>query len=288
MSFLNNIPFLSSLTSSGNPNDRISLFYALMTMLPFGQLWARIFWLDGSLDKLWLLLPIPFFAPPFSIIPALAMYFGFIKKGQGGPTYDKFMLIPIIFKFILASLVPMFLTYINKTEYEYDEDDEYEDDYEDEQEKPSETKIFLYIFIFQIFIGMIPNLIRTYNICPNLTFRSFTKAFIDSTMSNGIGEIVPFVLQWIPFTGIILKGIRGILGLIELFTGIDIDTQFLNVLWCIFFSLGYIIINMLNGTNINKYCNIDLLGSDSGDMFGLVIVLIITLFVKVFNKFSLV
>jgi hypothetical protein len=135
MSFLNNIPFLSSLTSSGNPNDRISLFYALMTMIPFGQLWARIFWLDGSLDKLWLLLPIPFFAPPFSIIPALAMYFGFIKKGQGGPTYDRFMLIPIIFKFILASLVPMFLTYINKTEYEYDEDDEYDEDEEEYEEE---------------------------------------------------------------------------------------------------------------------------------------------------------
>jgi hypothetical protein len=286
MSFLNNIPFLSSLTSSGNPNDRISLFYALMTMLPFGQLWARIFWLDGSLDKLWLLFPVPFFAPPFSIIPALAMYFGFIKKGQGGPTYDKFMLIPIIFKFILASLVPMFLTYINKTEYEYDDEDEYDEYDEDEEEGPSETKIFLYIFIFQIFIGMIPNLIRTYKLCPNLKFSSFTKAFIDSTMSNGIGEILPFVLKWIPFTGIPLRIISSVLSVIGLFIGLDLDEQFLNVLWAICFSLGYIIINMLNGTNINKYCNIDLLGRDSGDMFGLIIVLIITLFVKVFNKFS--
>ena len=253
-------------------------------MIPFGQLWARVFWLDGSLDKAWLLFPLPFFAPPFSIIPALAIYFGYINKGQGGPTYDKFMLIPIIFKFILASLVPIFLkSFYNNSEY-YDEDeDEY---YENEEEGPSETKIFLYIFIFQIFIGMIPNLIRTSKLCPNLKFSSFIKAFFDSAMSNGIGEILPFVLKWIPFTGFPLKIISGVLTVIGLIIGIDLDEQFSNVLWSICFSLGYIMVNMFNGTNLNKYCNIDFLGKDSGDMYGLVIVLFITLFIKVFNKFS--
>ena len=281
MSFLNKIPFLKGMSFSGNSNG-ISLFYALLTMIPFGQLWARVFWLDGSLDKAWLLFPLPFFAPPFSIIPALAIYFGYIKKGKGGPTYDKFILIPIIFKFILASLVPLFLTYINKSEHEYDEDE----DEEYEEEGPSETKIFLYIFIFQIFIGMIPNLIRTYKLCPNLKFSSFIKAFFDSAMSNGIGEILPFVLKWIPFTGIPLRIINSILSIIGSVIGLDIQAQFSNVLWSICFSLGYIMVNMFNGTNLNKYCNIDFLGKDSGDMYGLVIVLFITLFIKVFNKFS--
>lgn len=276
--FLNNIPFLRGMSFSGNSNG-ISLFYALMTMIPFGQLWARVFWLDGSLDKAWLLFPLPFFAPPFSIIPALAIYFGYINKGKGGPTYDKFMLIPIIFKFILASLVPIFLkSFYNNSEY-YDEDEE-------EEEGPSETKIFLYIFIFQIFIGMIPNLIRTSKLCPNLKFSSFSKAFFDSTMSNGIGEILPFALKWIPFTGIPLRIISGVLSVIGLIIGIDLDEQFSNVLWAICFSFGYIIVNMLNGVDLNKYCNIDFLGKDSGDMYGLVIILFITLFIKVFNKFS--
>lgn len=284
MNFLNNIPFLKGLSfSSGNSNG-ISLFYALLTMIPFGQLWARVFWLDGSLDKAWLLFPLPFFAPPFSIIPALAIYFGFIKKGEGGPTYDKFMLIPIIFKFILASLVPLFLTYINKSEHEYDEDEDDDDEYEEEGQ--SETKIFLYIFIFQIFIGMIPNLIRTSKLCPNLKFSSFSKAFFDSTMANGIGEILPFVLKWIPFTGIPLRIINSVLSVIGSLIGLDIEALFSNVLWSICFSLGYIMVNMFNGTNLNKYCNIDFLGKDSRDMYGLVIVLFLTLFIKVFNKFS--
>lgn len=276
--------FLKGISIPPSNSNGISLFYALLTMIPFGQLWARVFWLDGSLDKAWLLFPLPFFAPPFSIIPALAIYFGYINKGQGGPTYDKFMLIPIIFKFILASLVPIFLkSFYNNSEY-YDEDeDEY---YENEEEGPSETKIFLYIFIFQIFIGMIPNLIRTSKLCPNLKFSSFIKAFFDSAMSNGIGEILPFVLKWIPFTGFPLKIISKVLSVIGLIIGLDLEAQFSNVLWAICFSLGYIMVNMFNGTNLNKYCNIDFLGKDSGDMYGLVIVLFITLFIKVFNKFS--
>jgi hypothetical protein len=153
--------------------ERISLIRAiLISIIPFGQLWARTFWLDGSLDKIWLMFPF-FLIFPFSIIPSLAMYFGFVKKGIGGKPYDNFMWIPIIFKFLLSFLIPKFL------ELFYDD--------------PSDTTIFIYIFIIQLFIGMIPNLIRTYKLCNNLPFNSFGKAFVDSTIANGVGELLPFI-----------------------------------------------------------------------------------------------
>lgn len=249
MNFFQNFSFKGIMPNSSS-TDRISLFYALMTMLPFGQLWARIFWLDGSLDKLWLLLPIPFFAPPFSIIPALAMYFGYIKKGPGGRPYDVYMWIPIIFKFLLASLVPMFLQLF------YEEDDE-----------PTESIIFLCSFISQIVIGMIPNLIRTYKICNKLTFNSFGKAFIDSTIAIGFGELIPFIIGWLPFIGIIIS----IITMIP-----TIGEQIENILWSISFFFSYVFINMMNGNNINKYCNTGFFGKDYMDTYSFFFMLFIT------------
>jgi hypothetical protein len=237
--------------------ERISLIRAiLISIIPFGQLWARTFWLDGSLDKAWLMFPF-FLIFPFSIIPSLAMYFGFVKKGIGGKPYDNFMWIPIIFKFLLSFLIPKFL------ELFYDD--------------PSDTTIFIYIFIIQLFIGMIPNLIRTYNLCNNLPFNSFGKAFVDSTIANGVGELLPFILGWMPFIGFFLT----IIGMIPV-----IGEQIENLLWSVSFAFGYIFINMVNANNLGKYCNSDFLGRDFMDKFGFFVMLFLTLFIKVFNEVS--
>jgi hypothetical protein len=237
--------------------ERISLIRAiLISIIPFGQLWARTFWLDGSLDKAWLMFPFLLIFP-FSIIPSLAMYFGFVKKGIGGKPYDNFMWIPIIFKFLLSFLIPKFL------ELFYDD--------------PSDTTIFIYIFIIQLFIGMIPNLIRTYKLCNNLPFNSFGKAFVDSTIANGVGELLPFILGWMPFIGFFLT----IIGMIPV-----IGEQIENLLWSVSFAFGYIFINMVNANNLGKYCNSDFLGRDFMDKFGFFVMLFLTLFIKVFNEAS--
>lgn len=237
--------------------ERISLIRAiLISIIPFGQLWARTFWLDGSLDKAWLMFPF-FLIFPFSIIPSIAMYFGFVKKGIGGKPYDNFMWIPIIFKFLLSFLIPKFL------ELFYDD--------------PSDTTIFIYIFIIQLFIGMIPNLIRTYKVCNNLPFNSFGKAFVDSTIANGVGELLPFILGWMPFIGFFLT----IIGMIPV-----IGEQIENLLWSVSFAFGYIFINMVNANNLGKFCNSDFLGRDFMDKFGFFVMLFLTLFIKVFNEAS--
>ena len=239
-------------------SEKISLIKAiLISIIPLGQLWARIFWLDGSLDKGWLLFPLLLIFP-FSIIPSSAMYFGFVKKGIGGKPYDNFMWIPIIFKFLLSFLVPIFL------ELFYDE--------------PSDTMIFLSIFIIQIFIGMIPNLIRTYNLCNNtLSFNAYGKAFVDSTIANGVGELLPFILGWMPFIGFFLS----LIGMIPV-----IGEQIENLLWAVSFAFGYIFVNMVNANNLGKYCNTDFFGRDFMDKFGFFFMLFLTLLIKVFNEVS--
>lgn len=68
---------------------------ALISLIPFGQLFARIFYLDGSLDKWWLLIPI-FYSPPFSLAPMIMILLGLVKKGKGGKPYDSYIYIPMI------------------------------------------------------------------------------------------------------------------------------------------------------------------------------------------------
>jgi len=238
-------------------SEKISLIKAiLITIIPLGQLWARIFWLDGSLDKSWLMFPL-FLIFPFSILPSLAIYFGYVKKGIGGEPYDNFMWIPIIFKFLLSFIVPKFL------ELFYDE--------------PSDRMIFLCVFIIQLFIGMIPNLIRTNRLCDKLSFNSYGKAFVDSTIANGVGELLPFILGWMPFIGFFLTAI----GMIPV-----IGEQVENILWGLSFAFGYIFVNMVNANNLGKYCNSDFLGRDNMDKLGFFVMLFLTLFIKVINEVS--
>lgn len=67
---------------------------ALLSLIPFGQFFARIFYLDGSLDKWWLLIPI-FYVPPFCLVPLIMILLGSVKKGKGGKPYDSYIYLPI-------------------------------------------------------------------------------------------------------------------------------------------------------------------------------------------------
>jgi hypothetical protein len=253
---------LNSILGEREANNGVSIIGAIVAaIVPMGQLWGRIFWLDGSLDKIWLMIPF-FWMLPLSIIPALLMYFGYIKKGKGGKPYDVFMWIPIAAKFLLALLIPMFLGFF------YDEE---------EDEEPSDTMIFLTTFIVQLVIGMVPNLIRAFDLCKEVSFNSFGKAFVDSTIANATGELLPFIMGWLPFVGIGMT----ILGFIP-FVGEQVE----NIIWALGFFIGYVFVNMFNADNMEKYCKPDFFGRDIFDKIGFFVMLGITLFVKVFNEFS--
>lgn len=228
----------------------------IVALIPMAQLYARVVWLKGSLDKMWTLIPI-FMFPPFSLVPALMMKFGWIKDGPGGKPYDHFMWIPIISKFMLAAFVPKILELFS--------------------EDPSDIAILFSSLFIQLLINMIPNLVRRGNNCNSISFNSFGKAFVDGTIANGIGELIPFILGWVPFVGIFLS----IIGMIPVI-GDFVDS----IIWTLGYSLAYIFINMMNADKMQSYCDTGFLGRMLSDKIAFFVLLILTILIKVFNEYS--
>ena len=198
-----------------------------------------------------------FLFPPFSIISAVLMKFGYIKKGKGGTPYDMFMLIPIISKFVLHYAVIDFLELF----------------YED----VSDSNTFLSSFIIELVIGMIPYIIRAKKLCKHITFASFCKAFIDSTIANSVGELFPFMVSITPFIG-------GVFRIIEWIP--YLNTQVDNVLWSCGYFIGYVVVNMFNADDMYNYCNPKYYGKDILDIVGFCIMLSITMTLKIKNVLS--
>jgi hypothetical protein len=200
----------------------------MMSLIPLGQLYARVKIFNGSLDKWWLMFPL-FLIPPLSFIPMLLMKFGFISDGKGTNPLDYWMYLPIIVKFTLGFLLPIII----------DED--------------SETLTMVVSLVIQLISVMIANLARRYMNCQqNITVDSIGKATIDSTIALGMGEISSFVIPWLPFIGIFIS-------LIEL---IPVIGQFVDtILWSIGFLGAYVLINMFNQDDLDKFCSTPFTGN---------------------------
>jgi hypothetical protein len=210
----------------------------ILGLIPLGQLWARIFYFKGSLDKWWLMFPM-LLIPPFSFIPMLLMKFGFVQDGKGSDPIDKIMLLPIIAKFIIPFILP----------YMIDEEDH--------------GMLFTLVGItLQILTIMIANLTRRWYNCTKdnkpgaesigISFDSIGKAGMDSVIAYGIGEIIPFGFGFIPVIGIVYSIIEAL----------PVIGPFVHdIFWTLGFTATYILINMFNGDDLNKYCNTPFTGN---------------------------
>ena len=245
---------MGNVFSSGPNLGKISGKEAIISgLIPiFGQLWARITKFKGSLDKPWLFFPL-FFIPPFSFIPSAMMYFGLIKDGEGGKPYDYFMLIPII----LSVIAPLLL---------------------DMTEMGTVMWIFIYTFImlsatFTAFI------IRELKACDSkkINMANILNAAKNSVITYAVSVLLPVILSYIPIAGLIVT----ILEFIPLMS---------NLIWAVFFSFTYILINMSNGRDIKEYCT----GSQKeyrkkiknfGAIASLVIILLINIY-EIVSDFS--
>jgi hypothetical protein len=184
------------------------LFAIIITIiLPFfGQLIARIIYLNSSLDKPWLFF---FSIPPLSIIPALLMMFGLIKKGKGGKPYDLYILLPIIVAIISDFfLKKYFLPY-----------------------KVPFVKLFLiFIFVYGVYW------FKSKKICKKRS-APVSKLLSDTLVTYILINIITIILRYIPVISVFIK----VLAKIMPFSQYLIDAISIFVI--------YVAINMINGSS---------------------------------------
>jgi hypothetical protein len=232
-----------------NPNKISWLQVLLFSFIPFGQLIARIFYLNGSLDKLWLMFPMLLLFP-FSLIPMLLIKFGFVQDGKGADPIDKIMLLPLI-----ARIVALFA--LNSIGIN------------------SPLLFILINLLINLSTILIANISRRYYNCEKegITTDSIGKAIIDSTIAYAISEVSPIIISYLPFIG-------GIYELLGLFTqnGNIIDGIFSNM----GFAVSYILINMFNQDNINQFCNTPF-GGNYVDKIAFIISIIVIFLTKIYG-----
>jgi len=227
--------------SFGTKNN-ISLFnLILLSIIPYGPLYARVFKLNGSLDKKFLLplLFIPIF--PFQFINMLLMYFGYIKPGPGKTKpYDNYMIFPIIIKLILPlfiNRIPIFYNYKN-----------------------------LINLVITIIVITILNINKRKQNCKDnendkkMTYidylpKAILDAFSEHTLTEISGNVIRLIISILGIFVFPLNLIIPIAQLIGSFVGIDFLSIIQSITSILGFNISYILINMINFDNLNKYCN---------------------------------
>ena len=225
----------------------------LYTLIPLGQLIARVLNFNGSLDKWYLMFPL-LLIPPFSFFPLVMMKYGFIADGKGSNPVDKMMLLPIIAKFMIAIILPYIIN------------------------KDNNTIVFALVsFILQIITILIANLSRRYYSCNSITPNSVGKATIDSFIAYGIGDIVSFMMQYIPVVNIFYT----------IISMIPVIGKFVDpIIWSICFSGTYVVINMFNQYDMEKFCSVPFFGNIQ-DRIPFVFSIFALIFVNIMNSITM-
>lgn len=217
-------------TSLGNLKDNGKLSWSnvvIMSLIPLGQLYARVEIFKGSLDKWWLMFPLLLF-PPLSFIPLIMMKYNLVADGKGSKPVDYNILIPIIAKMIIPFVLPFII----------DEDS---------------TLLYSIVNLVLLLITtMIANLIRRNDNCKNISTNSIGKAGIDSTIALAGGEITSFAIGFVPLIGMLISVLKSIP-----FIGSIIN----QIIWSIGFAGTYVVINMFNQDNMNKFCSTPFIGN---------------------------
>jgi hypothetical protein len=221
--------FFSSL---GNLKDNNKLSWKevfIMGIIPLGQLYARVEKFKGSLDKWWLMFPLLLF-PPLSFIPLIMMKFNLVADGKGSKPIDYNILIPIIAKLIIPFALP--LIGIN--------------------EEDSGVLFSIVNLVLMLITTMIANLIRRNENCKGITFNSVGKAGMDSTIALAGGEITTFAIGYVPLLGTVISILKSIP-----FIGSIIN----QLIWAVGFTGTYVVKNMFNQDNMNKFCSSPFIGN---------------------------
>jgi hypothetical protein len=248
---------ISKFIPSGTRNN-ISLFNLLFALIPYGTLYIRMTKLNYSVDKIYLELLT--MMTPLSFIPMAAMYFGFVKPGEGKiPPYDIYMIFPMIAQLLLSLFTDKILIFFDKipilsflsqilSKY------------------PMLKNLFLPFFVVSCIITL-SNYIRRKKNCKDnendkkMTYANYLpKAALDAVSQNVMGHLISIILIYIlKFTPlkIFYTPISKFIERSSIILGkdINIDNIIQTLLWNGGFSVSYIILNMINQDKLNVFCN---------------------------------
>lgn len=186
----------------------------LLAIVPLGQLYARINYFKGSVDKAWSLFPI-FMVPPFSFIPLIMMKLKWIRKGEGGEAIDKLIIIPILFKLFGDSILKSFFV-------------------------PDEvinlaSKALVFFSLYMVYF------IKDRK-CKDGNVKKIKRSITNSILVFGLSEILNEIFtNFIPTFGFLEKLIKTL-------------PFGQSLIWVILIVSSYVINNMLNNTDIDNFC----------------------------------
>ena len=182
---------------------------SVLGLAPLGQLYARVKYYNGSIDKEWMMAPI-FLFPPLSFIPLVLMKLGMVKNGKGSNPIDYWILLPVLIKF----LIPFIIVFTDNN-----------------------NVIFWVLLLFQFMSIFIANFINMAKKCNEIKTETILKVFTDSCKSFGSGSLILFIIRFIPIIGTVisvLKMLPYIGKIVEL------------LVWSVGFIGTYVIITMKN------------------------------------------
>ena len=216
----------------------------IYSIVPMGQLLARVKYLGGSLDKWYLLF---LFFPPFSFIPMILMKYGIIKKDKKKSLYDNSILFPFVMKLIFPIILPLFIN---------------------NNESPVLFQSILTgTFILSLFIT---NMYRRVVLCGSMTTDSIGKALIDSIFMEATSRSLPYIFEYIPLIGTVIRIVKRLP---------NVDAAYMNVASSASVVMGYLMVNLFNQTNVKKFCKKNFYGNTSDKIMLFYGTAIITVFV---------
>ncbi len=150
----------------------------LCSIIPMGQLYARVEIMDGSINHAWTMFPL-FMVPPFQFVPIIMMNLGIIKKGKGGKPYDWYMLIPI--------MVQIFLSMVK------------------DKGVPINSTV---TFLVSYFAIVIPFIIRSLRYCQGIDFQGVLNSAGLAIYVQAMVNVFQFILPFIPIIGVAANSIK--------------------------------------------------------------------------------
>ncbi len=197
----------------------------LYGLMPMGQILMRIIKFNGSFDKPYLLFPL-LLIPPFSFIPAIFGYLGWIEPSKSKtPPIDIYVLIPIIARFIFIIFVNQIADFTS----------------------------------FMLQVGVVFGALLLTNMIRQFTSREcktrnivggIIKGSFDSMIQYAFGVMTTFLIMFIPFIG-------QILGLVMNLSIPYISQIIESLIWGFGLAGGYLLVNMFDSNFMNdtEYCD---------------------------------